>query len=118
MLERLGLQYLKFRKFQVYNGVKVANLIDIIDTTSKVQMSYIWHNFESWGEGGDPELGLRDLAALRSKTFAIPSYPFIPHNTVELRYAKYATVYAMIGYVTLCYMLRYAIFLFIMLYSS
>ena len=28
------------------------------------------------GGGGDPELGLRDLAALRSQTFAISSYPF------------------------------------------
>ena len=33
-----------------------------------------WRNRES--PGGDPELGLRDLAALRSKTFAISSYPF------------------------------------------
>ena len=29
-----------------------------------------------WGGGGGPDLGLWDLAALRSKTFAIPSYPF------------------------------------------
>ena len=46
-------------------------------------------------EGEDPELGLRDLAALCSKTFAIPSYPFSPHNAVELRYTK------------LCYGIRY-----------
>ena len=32
--------------------------------------------YQAGGGGGDPELGLRDLAALRSKTFAIPSYPF------------------------------------------
>ena len=38
--------------------------------------------------GGDPELGSRDLAALRSQTFAISSYPFLRCNTVELRYAK------------------------------
>ena len=38
--------------------------------------------------GGDPELGLRDLAALRSQTFAISSYSFLRYNIVELRYAK------------------------------
>ena len=32
---------------------------------------------ETWGRGGGgPELGLRDLAALRSQTFAVFNYPF------------------------------------------
>ena len=48
--------------------------------------------------GGDPELGLRDLAALRSKTFTIPSYPFYAYATLS-----YATVYAMIHYDRLRY---------------
>ena len=51
----------------------------------------------TWG-GGDPELGLRDLAALRSKTFTIPSYPFYAYATLS-----YATEYAMIHYNRLRY---------------
>ena len=50
------------------------------------------------GGGGDPELGLRDLAALRSKTYTIPSYPFYAYATLS-----YATVYAMIRYDRLRY---------------
>ena len=61
--------------------------------------------------GGGPELGLRDLATLRSQTFAISSYPFLRYNTVELRYAKlcYGIRYDTIWYVMIRYdMLRYA----------
>ena len=54
-----------------------------------------------WG-GGDPELGLRDLAAPRLQTFAIPSYPFERYNAVELRYAK-------LYYCIRCYAIRYDI---------
>ena len=57
--------------------------------------------------GGDPELGLRDLAALRSQSFAISSYPFLRYNTVELRYAKlcYGIRYDMLRYATLYVMI-------------
>ena len=51
--------------------------------------------FKAEGGGGSRELGLRDLAALRSQTFAISSYDFYRHKTVELRYA------------TLCYVMHY-----------
>ena len=64
--------------------------------------------------GEDPELELRDLAVLRSQTFSISSYPFVLHNTVELRYAKlfyglrYDTLRYATLYVTMCSMICYA----------
>ena len=61
------------------------------------------------GGGGDPELGLRDLAALRSQTFAISSYPSLRYDTVELRYAKlcYGIRYDTLRYVMICNISNY-----------
>ena len=68
------------------------------------------------GRGGGAELGLRDLAALRSPPFAISSYPF--YAKIELSYAtlSYVTVYAMIRYDTLRYATLYVMICNISIY--